>query len=126
MHTLLVAAGGAFGAVMRMLVVSASLRHFGAGFPYGTFIVNVAGSFLMGVLAALILERSVGEWKSAAPFLITGVMGGFTTFSAFSLDSLYLIERGRYLAGAGYMAGSVMFSVLALAAGMALMRHHGG
>ena len=119
---LLVALGGGLGASLRWLFVGWAGRSFGLGFPWGTLGVNVIGSFVMGLAAVILMERAPGAWGRFAPFLMTGVLGGFTTFSAFSLDSLYLIERGRSLAAAGYMAGSVLFSVLALFAGLTLAR----
>ena len=122
MILLSVAAGGAIGAVLRYLVVAGSLRLTGPGFPAGTMAVNVAGSFLMGLAAVALMERFPGSWRMAAPFLMTGVLGGFTTFSAFSLDALYLLERGRWAAAAVYVGGSVALSVAALAAGLALAR----
>lgn len=116
MTVLWVALGGALGAVLRYLSVGAALRLIGPGFPYGTFLVNVAGSLLMGFLGALILERAGASrvWAFAA----TGVLGGFTTFSAFSLDALFLIERGRVAAAAAYIGGSVALSIAALALGL--------
>lgn len=117
-----VAAGGAVGAALRYLLVSWTLRAFGPGFPVGTMAVNVLGSFVMGVLAILLMERMPGGWARWAPFAMTGVLGGFTTFSAFSLDALFLLERGRMAAAAVYIGGSVSLSVGALWAGLALAR----
>lgn len=117
-----VAAGGAIGATLRWLVVRWAAHAFGPGFPWGTVIVNVAGSAAMGILAVLLMERFPGAWGRYAPFLMTGVLGGFTTFSAFSLDALFLIERGRNLAAAGYMGASVVLSVAGLWAGLTLAR----
>ena len=115
----LVAAGGALGAVMRFLVVHAFGRI--TGFPLGTLAVNVAGSFAMGVLAVVLMERAGGAGR-LAPFLMTGILGGFTTFSAFSLDTLALVERGRGAEAALYVALSVGLSVGALWAGLLLAR----
>ena len=117
-----VAAGGALGATLRYALGAWTLRALGAGFPYGTFAVNVLGSFVMGVSAALLMERFPGVWGRFAPFLMTGVLGGFTTFSAFSLDALFLMERGRAAAAALYVGGSVALSIGALWAGLALAR----
>ena len=117
-----VAAGGALGATLRYALGAWTLRALGAGFPYGTFAVNVLGSFVMGVSAALLMERFPSVWGRFAPFLMTGVLGGFTTFSAFSLDALFLIERGRAAAAALYVGGSVALSIGALWAGLALAR----
>jgi CrcB protein len=119
---LAVAAGGAIGATLRWAVVRWAGHAMGLGFPWGTLIVNVAGSAVMGLLAVAMMERFPGSWGRFSPFLMTGVLGGFTTFSAFSLDALYLIERGRNLAAASYIGGSVGLSIAGLWAGMALAR----
>ena len=116
---LLVALGGALGAVARYLTGLAALRLIGAGFPWGTLAVNVAGSFAMGLLAVTLAH--VGQTR-LAPLLMTGFLGGFTTFSAFSLDALTLWERGDALAAAAYVAASVILSLAALAAGLTLAR----
>jgi len=118
MHILLqVAAGGAFGAVLRYLAVTQCVRLFGAAFPYGTMIVNVAGSFLMGALVAILIARG-----HAAPFLTVGVLGGFTTFSAFSLDAVTLAERGEVWGAFAYVTVSVLGSIAALALGLVMTR----
>lgn len=122
MTLLMVAAGGALGASLRYLTVAWAGRAFGLGFPAGTMIVNVLGSLLIGLLAVALMERFPGAWGRYAPFLITGVLGGFTTFSAFSLDALYLLERGRIEAAAVYIGGSVLLSILAVWAGFAAGR----
>ena len=117
-----VALGGAIGASLRHLSGLAALRLFGASFPYGTFFVNVVGSFLMGALIAWLARKgaSVGpEWRL---LLATGVLGGFTTFSAFSLDAVQLWERGQGGAAISYVIGSVVLSILALTAGLMLVR----
>lgn len=119
-----VAIGGAIGAVLRHGVVSAS-RGLVPGLPVGTMIVNVVGCLLMGFLAVLLMERLPGVFGRFAPFLMTGVLGGFTTFSAFSLDALFLIERGRFMVAATYVIGSVVLSVAALWLGMVLARTTG-
>jgi len=117
-----VALGGAIGASMRYASGGVAIRLFGTGFPYGTMFVNIIGSFLMGLAAIYLMERMDGSFARYAPFVMTGVLGGFTTFSAFSLDALFLIERSRFVAAAIYMGGSVILAMLALAAGMALAR----
>jgi len=117
-----VALGGAVGAALRYLSGSAALRLLGSGFPYGTMFVNILGSFIMGFAAIYMLERMDGSFSRYAPFMLTGVLGGFTTFSAFSLDAIFLIERSRFLAAAIYMGGSVALAILALFAGMAIAR----
>jgi fluoride exporter len=114
-----VALGGAIGASARHLTNVAVLRGVGQGFPWATVIVNVAGSFLMGVLAVWLAEKGA---MRLAPFLMTGILGGFTTFSAFSLDAVVLWERGEPMLAAAYVGGSVVLSVAALLAGMALTR----
>ncbi len=117
---LLVALGGALGSVARYLVNVASSRVFGMGFPWGTLTVNVVGGFAMGLLAALLALK--GGSQEARVFLMTGVLGGFTTFSAFSLDAVALWERGAAGLAAGYVAASVALSIGALFGGLALGR----
>jgi fluoride exporter len=114
-----VALGGAVGASARYLTNVAVLRGIGPGFPWATVIVNVVGSFLMGVLVVWLAEKGA---MRLAPFLMTGILGGFTTFSAFSLDAVSLWERGEPMQAAAYIGGSVVLSVAALIAGMALTR----
>ena len=121
MTLLWVAAGGAIGAGLRWAAVRAATQAL-PGFPWGTVAVNVAGSAAMGLLAVLLMERVPGAWGRWAPFLMTGVLGGFTTFSAFSLDAVYLVERGRLAAAGAYVAGSVGLSIAALLAGLAAGR----
>ncbi len=111
-----VALGGAVGAVLRFLVGTALLRE---GFPVAVLTVNVVGSFVMGLAAVLLLRAGLPQWQ---PFLLTGVLGGFTTFSAFSLETLTLIERGAFGQALGYVALSVGLSLLALTAGLYLAR----
>lgn len=118
---LAVAAGGALGSVARYLVMSLAGAWWGAAFPWGTLAVNVIGSFVMGALVeSFALAWSAGSEMRA--FLTVGVLGGFTTFSAFSLDVVALIERGQAAIAAAYVMGSVLVSVLALMAGLRLFR----
>jgi len=117
-----VAAGGAIGATLRWAIVRWAGHALGLAFPYGTLIVNVLGSLVMGVAAVAMMERFPGSWSRFSPFLMTGILGGFTTFSAFSLDALFLIERGRNLAAVTYIGGSVALSIAGLWAGLALAR----
>lgn len=115
-----VALGGAIGASLRYMSVQATLRLLGAGFPYGTLFVNVVGSFLMGLASIYFLHR-LGHDRFA-PLVMAGFLGGFTTFSAFSLDVVSLIEKGRIFAASGYVAGSVGLSIVALVIGVLVMR----
>lgn len=117
-----IACGGALGASLRYMTVQGAARLFGAGFPYGTLTVNVVGSLLMGMAAAYVALRMQGAATPVSAFVMTGVLGGFTTFSAFSLDALTLIEAGRSGAAAVYIGASVLVSVGALFLGMVAMR----
>jgi CrcB protein len=121
---LIVFLGAGIGGALRHGVNVGAARLFGVGFPYGTLIVNIAGSFLMGLLAGYFAFRP-GIGQHVRLFLTTGILGGFTTFSAFSLDTALLVERHSYAAAAGYMAGSVAASVAALFLGMAMVRSAG-
>ncbi|HEY0290936.1 MAG TPA: fluoride efflux transporter CrcB [Hansschlegelia sp.] len=117
---LLVALGGALGSVARYLVNVCATRMFGLGFPWGTLTVNVVGGFVMGLLAALLALK--GGSQELRVFLLTGVLGGFTTFSAFSLDTVTLWERGEIGLAGAYVAASFSLSICALVAGLALGR----
>ena len=121
---LLVAAGGAIGASLRHLVNLASLRLAGPSFPWSTMAVNVAGSFAMGVFVEL-LARRFNASNELRLFIATGVLGGFTTFSAFSLDFAVLWERGAALPALAYAITSVLGSILALFLGLWLARSIG-
>ncbi|WP_089270741.1 fluoride efflux transporter CrcB [Puniceibacterium sediminis] len=114
-----VALGGALGASSRYLTGLATIRLIGPGFPWGTLTVNVVGSFLMGIVV-VVLAQTVGN--RYAPLLMTGFLGGFTTFSAFSLDAVTLYERGALGLAAGYVLASVILSLLALMAGLLVAR----
>ena len=118
---LIVFLGAGIGGALRHGVNVGAARLFGYGFPSGTFIVNVAGSFVMGLLAGYFLFRpGIGQhWRL---FLTTGVLGGFTTFSSFSLDAALLIERHSFGLAAGYVVGSVAASLSALFFGLAVFR----
>jgi CrcB protein len=118
----LVALGGAIGAGSRHLVGLGMLRLFGPGLPIGTLTVNVAGGLLMGLLAGYLALRSESEGQGLRLFLGTGILGGFTTFSAFSLDAVLLWQRGEGGIAFAYVILSVMLSVLALLAGLSLVR----
>lgn len=118
---LAVAAGGALGAVGRHLVSRASVHLWGTSFPWGTVLVNVLGSLAMGALielAALKLSMSL-EMRA---FIFVGLLGGFTTFSTFSLDAVTLFERGAVLPAFFYVLGSVIASISGLFLGLYLVR----
>ena len=120
-EVLVVAAGGAIGAVARHLVYVLTNSVLGPGYPYGTLVVNILGSFLMGVL----VEGSALAWTISPQlrlFLVVGILGAFTTFSTFSLDVAVLYERGRLGQVAGYVLASVICSVGSLFAGMYVLR----
>ncbi|MDQ3246895.1 MAG: fluoride efflux transporter CrcB [Pseudomonadota bacterium] len=119
--TVIVFIGAGIGGALRHGVNVGVARLPGAAFPFGTIIVNVAGSLAMGLLAAWLLARTgtAEQWRL---FLGTGVLGGFTTFSAFSLDAALLIERNAYGLAAAYVLASVSLSIAALFAGLALYR----
>jgi CrcB protein len=120
---LLVFVGAGLGGVLRHGVNVAALRALGPGFPWSTLTVNVAGSLLMGVLAGWFVLKAGEAWTTSARlFFATGVLGGFTTFSAFSLDAVLLWERGQGGWAALYVLASVALSVGALLLGLALVR----
>jgi CrcB protein len=121
-HLLLVALGGAIGAGCRHLVNLGALRLLGPGFPFGTLTANVVGGLLMGLAAGYFALFYAGGGQGMRLFLTTGVLGGFTTFSAFSLDAVLLWERGDMWTALGYVLVSVAASILALAAGLFLVR----
>ncbi|MGB3178464.1 MAG: fluoride efflux transporter CrcB [Albidovulum sp.] len=116
---LYVALGGALGASARYMTNVVVMRFIGPGFPWGTLVVNVLGSALMGALVVLLAQKDATR---LGPFLMTGLLGGFTTFSAFSLDALTLWERGQSGVAAAYVAGSVVLSLVGIALGMAAAR----
>ena len=118
---LIVFAGAGIGGALRHGVNVGAARLFGYGFPFGTLIVNVLGSFLIGLLAGWFAFRP-GVPQDMRLFLTTGILGGFTTFSAFSLDAALLIERNAYALAAAYLLGSVTASLVALFLGLALFR----
>lgn len=116
-----VAAGGALGAVGRYAVISAISHWLGHAFPFGTLVVNIIGSFAMGVL----VELGALVWQPSPElraFIAVGVLGAFTTFSTFSLDVVVLYERGELFASAAYIVVSVVLSVAAFFAALHLFR----
>jgi CrcB protein len=115
-----VALGGAIGAVLRYLTGLGLVRLFGhTAFPLGVLTVNVAGSFAMGLFIGLAAHRGL---TPLSPFVATGLLGGFTTFSAFSLEAVTLYERGAIGLAASYVLASVVLSIAALFAGLAVAR----
>jgi CrcB protein len=120
-HVLLVALGGGAGAACRHLVGMWTLRTFGPGFPLGTVTVNVLGSLLMGLLIGVLAARSSGD-QALRMLLATGFLGGFTTFSSFSLDAVLLWERGEGGLAALYVAGSVCLGIAGLVSGLWAVR----
>lgn len=116
-----VALGGAIGSVARYAVNVGVGKSLGSAFPWHTVIVNVVGCFAMGVLIEL-MARKLNVGQEARAFLTTGILGGFTTFSAFSLDFALLVERKTYGLAGLYAAGSVILSLAAVFAGLSLVR----
>lgn len=116
-----VAVGGALGSVARYLVAIGAGRLVGTEFPWGTLVINIAGSFLIGVFAeSFALSWNVSQTMRV--FLTVGICGGFTTFSTFSLDAIVLMQRGEVWAAGAYIAASVVFSILGLFGGLMLVR----
>lgn len=117
----LVALGGAIGSVARYLVSVWSARLAGSQFPWGTLTVNIVGAFLIGLMVETIARRFDASTEMRA-FLVTGVLGGFTTWSSFTLDAVVLFERGDWGLSALYLVGSLVVSFAAVFAGLALGR----
>jgi CrcB protein len=117
-----VAVGGGVGAVMRYLLGVASFHRFGSPWPVGTFLANVSGGLLMGLLVGWLAQRGGADQERLRLLLGVGLLGGFTTFSAFSLETALMIERRAYGEALGYALVSVLLSVTALFVGLMLMR----
>ncbi|RWO23774.1 MAG: fluoride efflux transporter CrcB [Mesorhizobium sp.] len=120
-NLLLVAAGGAIGAGLRHVVNFIALRLVGPSFPWGTMAINIVGSFAMGLFITT-LARRYGGSNELRLFVATGILGGFTTFSAFSLDFATLWERGAALPAFGYALASLIGAIIALFLGLWLAR----
>jgi len=122
MQYVLVFIGGGLGATLRHLVNLTCARCMAPGFPWGTFIINITGSTVMGLIAGYLAFKGEASqpWRL---FLMTGVLGGYTTFSAFSLDTALLYERGELGLALAYVLGSVAISIAGLFAGLAVVRH---
>jgi fluoride exporter len=122
MNYVLVFIGGGLGSSLRHTINVVCAKCIGTAFPYGTFIINITGSTVMGLVAGYFAFRgdAAQSWRL---FLMTGILGGYTTFSAYSLDAALLYERGEIGLALFYVLGSVVFSIAGLFAGLALMRH---
>ena len=121
MSYLLVFIGGGLGASLRHAVNMFCARSFGTAFPWNTFIINITGSTVMGLIAGYLAFKG-GASQHWRLFLMTGILGGYTTFSAFSLDAALLYERGETGLALLYVLGSVALSIAGLFAGLALIR----
>ena len=119
MTTLQVAAGGAIGAALRFLIGVGVARLASPGFPLAVLSVNILGSFAMGLFVVFAAKTSNTH---LSPFVMTGILGGFTTFSAFSLEAYTLFERGQTAAAATYVGASVVLSIAGLVAGIIIAR----
>ncbi|HXH52793.1 MAG TPA: CrcB family protein [Sphingomicrobium sp.] len=119
---LLVFLGGGVGSALRLAMFHLCRLWLPPSFPFGTLVVNVAGSFAVGAVAGWLLTRSAGGTDPIALFLVTGLLGGFTTFSAFSLDALMLWQRGDQAACIAYVIASVLLSLGAAIAGIGAVR----
>jgi CrcB protein len=122
MTYLLVFIGGGLGSTLRHIVNVVSARTLGTAFPYHTFIINITGSTVMGLIAGYLALKG-GASQPWRLFLMTGILGGYTTFSAFSLDAAMLYEKGEIGLAVLYVVGSVVLSIAGLFAGLALVRH---
>jgi fluoride exporter len=121
MKPLWIGAGAFLGANLRYLLQTWTANRWGADFPYGTLIINVTGSLILGFFITLVTQRVAvsPEWRL---FVAVGLLGGFTTFSSFSVETLYLLQSGRWLPAALYMAGNVCLGLLAAYLGVILAR----
>lgn len=121
MIVLYVGAGGAIGAIARYVLSSQIALRFQQDFPLGTFTVNILGSLLMGVIIEYLVKTMPHSLELRA-FLVVGILGGFTTFSAYSLEAITLIENGSYNIAATYIIGSVLLSIVAVFVGLLCAR----
>lgn len=122
MSYVLVFVGGGLGSTLRYMINVLCGRAFGMNFPYSTFIINITGSTVMGLIAGYLAFKGEASqpWRI---FIMTGILGGYTTFSAFSLDAITLYERGEIATAVLYVVGSVVLALTGLVAGLALVRH---
>ena len=121
LNLLIIALGGALGAVSRFLLGNGLSRALGSALPYGTFVINIVGCFAMGLLMTIIVDREMipAAWRL---FLCVGFLGGFTTFSSFGYEALMLLTEGRMLAALAYAGGSVVLGLVAAGAGVLCAR----
>jgi len=120
---LIVFFGGGLGAALRYIVNQAMGRLVSIEFPFGIMAINISGSLLMGIAAGYFAFKAGEDWtQNARLFVTTGILGGYTTFSAFSLDAMLLYERGEAMTALVYVVGSVVLSILGLAAGLWIVR----
>jgi len=123
MAYLIVFFGAGLGGCLRHFINLLAARALGTGFPWGTFLINISGSLAMGLIAGYLTFRSGAAWtQHVRLFLLTGVLGGYTTFSAFSLDAALLYERGALLSMGLYVGGSVALALVGVFSGLAVMR----
>ena len=122
MNLLLVGFGGAFGSICRYFLGVLAMRTLGPGYPWGTYAANVIGGLLMGVLVGVLAYRGGADQEKWRLLLGVGVLGGFTTFSSFSLEVVRMLESRNVAQAAGYVAGSVVLAIGALFLGMLLAR----
>lgn len=120
---LLVFLGAGVGGCLRHGLNMAAGRALGMAFPWGTFLINITGSLVIGLIGGFLAFRSDASWSQHARlFLVTGVLGGYTTFSSFSLDAALLFERGEIFAMAAYVVGSVVLALVGVFGGLAVVR----
>ncbi|MEO6360101.1 MAG: fluoride efflux transporter CrcB [Sphingomicrobium sp.] len=119
---LLVFLGGGIGSVLRLGVYRLTRLWLSSDFPWGTFAVNVIGGFAAGLVTGWLIARSAGSGETASLFLMTGILGGFTTFSAFSVDAVLMIQRGQQVGAAMYILASVVFAIIGVVVGLAATR----
>jgi CrcB protein len=115
--------GAGLGGCLRHTINLLAARALGTNFPWGTFLINISGSLVMGLIAGWLAFRAGASWtQHVRLFVLTGILGGYTTFSAFSLDAALLYERGEILSMAAYVIGSVLLALAGVFGGLALVR----
>ena len=114
--------GGGIGAILRYVIGTLFLQRFGPGFPWGTFFINITGSFMIGIVAQLAITRAFGMTPTIRIFAATGVLGGYTTFSTFSLDSVIMVADGAEPLAGLYVVASVALGLFAAYAGQVVAR----